>query len=128
MTYMELDNLSTTLARHLVDLGIEPEDIVPLCFEKSMWMTVAMLGVLKAGGAFAPMDPEHPRSRHEEIINQAGAKVTLTSAEILYAVERLSIHSRRSERDIDPTAIKSNQSGPYCSTAKQYRVRHLHVR
>ncbi|KAF2463979.1 acetyl-CoA synthetase-like protein, partial [Lindgomyces ingoldianus] len=81
MTYNELDELSTRLAGHLVELGVKPEDVVPLCFEKSMWTIVAMLAVLKAGGAFAPLDPEHPQSRHEEIFQQTGAKVVLTSAQ-----------------------------------------------
>jgi non-ribosomal peptide synthetase component F len=40
-------------------MGIELEDIVLLCFEKSMWTIVAMLAVLKAGGAFAPLDLEY---------------------------------------------------------------------
>ncbi|KAF1935488.1 hypothetical protein EJ02DRAFT_439207 [Clathrospora elynae] len=81
MTYQELDDYSTKLAGHLVQLGVEPEDIVPLCFEKSMWTIVAMLAVLKAGGAFAPLDPDHPRSRHEEIFKQTQSKVVLTSAQ-----------------------------------------------
>jgi non-ribosomal peptide synthetase component F len=81
MTYHELDDYSTRLAGHLVQIGIEPENIVPLCFEKSMWTIVAMLAVLKAGGAFAPLDPEHPPSRHKEIFRQTKAKVVLTSAQ-----------------------------------------------
>ncbi|EFQ91644.1 hypothetical protein PTT_11444 [Pyrenophora teres f. teres 0-1] len=81
MTYGELDVLSTKLASHLVQLGVKPEDIVPLCFEKSMWTVVAMLAVLKAGGAFVPLDPDHPVSRHEEIFRQTGTKVLLTSAQ-----------------------------------------------
>ncbi|KAG9375546.1 hypothetical protein A1F94_013896 [Pyrenophora tritici-repentis] len=60
MKYGELDELSSRLAGYLVGLGVGPEAIVPLCFEKSMWTVVAMLAVLKAGGAFAPLDPEHP--------------------------------------------------------------------
>ncbi|XP_014550376.1 hypothetical protein COCVIDRAFT_31863 [Bipolaris victoriae FI3] len=54
--------------------------MVPLCFEKSMWTVVAMLAVLKAGGAFVPLDPAHPRSRHDEILSQTKASVLLTSA------------------------------------------------
>ncbi|KAK1912718.1 hypothetical protein P3342_004654 [Pyrenophora teres f. teres] len=81
MTYGELDVLSTKLASHLVQLGVKPEDIVSLCFEKSMWTVVAMLAVLKAGGAFVPLDPDHPVSRHEEIFRQTGTKVLLTSAQ-----------------------------------------------
>ncbi|KAF2471469.1 amino acid adenylation [Lindgomyces ingoldianus] len=79
LTYGELDALSTRLASHLVGLGVKPEDIVPLCFEKSMWTVVAMLAVMKAGGAFAPLNPEHPRTRHKEIVMQTGATVVLTS-------------------------------------------------
>ncbi|KAA8621075.1 nonribosomal peptide synthase [Pyrenophora tritici-repentis] len=81
MKYGELDELSSRLAGYLVGLGVGPEAIVPLCFEKSMWTVVAMLAVLKAGGAFAPLDPEHPASRHEEIFRQTGARVVLASAQ-----------------------------------------------
>ncbi|KAG9375538.1 hypothetical protein A1F94_013888 [Pyrenophora tritici-repentis] len=54
MKYGELDELSSRLAGYLVGLGVGPEAIVPLCFEKSMWTVVAMLAVLKAGGASLP--------------------------------------------------------------------------
>ena len=81
LTYGELDALSTKLAGHLVELGVKAEDVVPLCFEKSMWTVVAMLAVLKAGGVFAPLNPDHPASRHEEIIKQTGATVLLASSQ-----------------------------------------------
>ncbi|CAA9959501.1 Non-ribosomal peptide synthetase [Pyrenophora teres f. maculata] len=81
LTYGELDELSSKLAAHLVQLGVKREDVVPLCFEKSMWTVVAMLAVLKAGGAFVPLDPGHPASRHEEIFKQIGAQVVLTSSQ-----------------------------------------------
>ncbi|KAK1912701.1 hypothetical protein P3342_004637 [Pyrenophora teres f. teres] len=63
LTYGELDALSSKLAGHLVQLGVKPEDVVPLCFEKSMWTVVAMLAVLKAGGAFLLLDPSLPKER-----------------------------------------------------------------
>ncbi|KAF2471468.1 uncharacterized protein BDR25DRAFT_368329 [Lindgomyces ingoldianus] len=81
LTYGELDALSTRLASHLVGLGVKLEDIVPLCFEKSMWTVVAMLAVLKAGGAFVSLDPSHPVSRHEEIFKQTRATVVLASTQ-----------------------------------------------
>ena len=80
LTYGELDELSTRLSAYLTgELGVKLEDVVPLCFEKSMWTVVAMLAVLKAGGAFVPLDPDHPKSRHEEIFRQTDAKVVLAS-------------------------------------------------
>jgi amino acid adenylation domain-containing protein/non-ribosomal peptide synthase protein (TIGR01720 family) len=81
LTYRELDRLSTRLANHLVNLGIGPEVIVPLCFEKSAWAIVSMLAVLKAGAAMVFLDPAHPPSRRAEIINQVKAKVVVASSQ-----------------------------------------------
>ncbi|EFQ86310.1 hypothetical protein PTT_18488, partial [Pyrenophora teres f. teres 0-1] len=80
-TYWELDKLSTRLASHLISLGITTEEMVPLCFDKSMWAVVAMLAVLKSGGAFVPLEPTHPITRHEEIFKQTKARVVLTSVQ-----------------------------------------------
>jgi amino acid adenylation domain-containing protein/non-ribosomal peptide synthase protein (TIGR01720 family) len=80
-TFQELDRLATSLAHHLVDMGIgpEPETFVPLCFEKSAFTIVAMLAVLKAGAAFVPIDPAHPVARLQEIVNDIGASLVLCS-------------------------------------------------
>lgn len=82
MTYEQLDQLSTHLAHHLVTvLDTGQENYVPLCFEKSMWAVVAILGTLKAGAAIVPMDPFHPLSRLHQIISDVHAKVVLCSKE-----------------------------------------------
>lgn len=78
-TYEQLDKQAYKLAYHLVGLGIKPDDMVPVCFEKSIWTIVAILGVLKAGAAFVSMDPSHPVNRLETIINDVGAKIVLSS-------------------------------------------------
>ncbi|KAK6086190.1 non-ribosomal peptide synthetase protein [Seiridium cupressi] len=77
--YFELDQLSTKLANHLRNLGVGPETIVPLCFEKSGWAIVAVLGVMKAGAAFVFLDPAYPMARLDEIVSQVDAKVVLSS-------------------------------------------------
>ncbi len=90
LTYQDLDELSTRLAMHLVgELGVRPGVIVPLCFEKTMWMPVAMLGVLKAGGAFVAMDASQPEQRLGSIVAQSAAKITLTSEKHLELVQTL---------------------------------------
>lgn len=81
MEYHELDTLSSKLAAHMVGLGIQPDDMVLLSFEKSMWTQVAMLAVLKAGGAIVPVDINQSPTRHEEILRQTGAKIILTSTQ-----------------------------------------------
>ncbi|KAJ0327593.1 hypothetical protein KNSL1_013815, partial [Colletotrichum chrysophilum] len=80
LTYSELDGLSTGLARELIARGVGPEILVPLCFEKSLWTTVAILGVLKAGGAFVLLDPSHPVTRLRGICESVQAQLVLTSA------------------------------------------------
>ncbi|KAL2260259.1 hypothetical protein VTK26DRAFT_5769 [Humicola hyalothermophila] len=77
--YTELDQLSSKLAHHLRSLGVGPETIVPLCFEKSGWSVVAILGVMKAGAAFVFLDPGYPMSRLNGIVQQVSAPVILAS-------------------------------------------------
>jgi non-ribosomal peptide synthetase component F len=79
LTYQPLDELSTQLARHLVQAGVGPEVIVPLCFEKSMWTPVTMLAVMKAGGASLAMDTTLPEERLRTMVKQAAGPVILSS-------------------------------------------------
>lgn len=79
LTYGELNRQTNILASHLIKLGVGPEVLVPICFEKSSMMVVTMLGILKAGGGYVPLDPAHPRARLEYIIGQTGAHLILCS-------------------------------------------------
>ncbi|KGO38965.1 Male sterility, NAD-binding [Penicillium expansum] len=79
LLYGELDQLATTLANWLTELGVEPGQLVPLCFEKSMWTTVAMLGVLKAGGGFVMLDASLPEHHLHLIVRQVKADLILSS-------------------------------------------------
>lgn len=84
LSYKELDEHSSRLATHLqADYGVGPESLVTICFEKSLWAVVAMLSVLKAGGACVPTDPKHPTGRLKTILQCLGrnsANLILTSA------------------------------------------------
>ncbi|RLM00575.1 hypothetical protein CFD26_108480 [Aspergillus turcosus] len=78
-TFRELDELSSRLAMHLLQLGLPPESVVPLYFEKSRWSIVAALGVLKAGSAFALLDVSHPLGRLKEICQETSSRFILSS-------------------------------------------------
>jgi non-ribosomal peptide synthetase component F len=97
-TYGELDSLSTIMAHHLAGLGVRTEVLVGVCFEKSAWAIVAMLAIIKAGGAFVPLDPGAPKSRLHTIIETASVDLVLASsktAKLAYGVvERVVIVSK----------------------------------
>ncbi|NLO98044.1 MAG: AMP-binding protein [Peptococcaceae bacterium] len=63
MTYKELDQKSNQLARALLKKGIKKEDIIGLMVERSLEMVIGILGILKAGAAYLPIDPDFPRDR-----------------------------------------------------------------
>lgn len=79
LTFGQLDRLSTTLALRLVDLGVGAETMVPTFFEKSMWTVVSYLAILKAGGAFVPLDPAGAPDRRGRVLQQTRARVAVTS-------------------------------------------------
>jgi amino acid adenylation domain-containing protein/FkbM family methyltransferase len=79
VTYGEIDERSDRLAAHLSGLGVGPEARVGLCVDRSPELLVGMMGVLKAGGAFVPLDPNHPADRLNFLLEDAGARVVLVT-------------------------------------------------
>ncbi|TVY81872.1 Nonribosomal peptide synthetase easA, partial [Lachnellula suecica] len=85
LTYQELDSLSTYLAEYLISRGLAgPDVLIPILLEKSSWVPVCMLSVLKAGSGFVPLDASHPPARLQEIIGQANPSVMLVSPETVH--------------------------------------------
>lgn len=80
MTYQELDRMSDKLARRLIVLGVQPQQFIPICFDKSGWIIVAILAILKAGAAFVPLDFEAPILRLREIVNDVDGNLILCGA------------------------------------------------
>ena len=77
-TYRELHARANQLARHLRTLGVGPDTFVGVCVERSPSLLVALLGVLKAGGAYIPLDPGYPRARLAQVLSDAKPRVLLT--------------------------------------------------
>ncbi|KAK2738486.1 Non-ribosomal peptide synthetase [Myotisia sp. PD_48] len=80
LTYRQLDELSSTLAYRLVAKNVGPGAIIPLFFEKSMWMPVAALAVMKAGAASIALDTTQPVDRLRTITSQAGRSLLVLSS------------------------------------------------
>src|SRR5262249_32705839 len=77
LSYRELNRRANQLGPYLQGLGVGPEAQVGLCLERSVEMIVAMMGVLKAGGAYLPLDPESPIERLGSMLEDAGVGVVL---------------------------------------------------
>ncbi|HEV7784759.1 MAG TPA: amino acid adenylation domain-containing protein, partial [Thermoanaerobaculia bacterium] len=68
LTYSELDARASALAVRLTDLGAGPEILVGICMERSCELLIGLLGILKAGAAYVPLDPSYPQERLEAMI------------------------------------------------------------
>ncbi|HKG22149.1 MAG TPA: amino acid adenylation domain-containing protein, partial [Blastocatellia bacterium] len=78
VSYGELNERANRLARRLRELGVGPEEIVGIYMDRSVEMVTAIIAVLKAGGAYLPIDLSHPQSRIEFMLADAGCRVVLT--------------------------------------------------
>jgi amino acid adenylation domain-containing protein len=78
VSYRELNRRANQLGCYLQRLGVGPEVVVGVCVERSVEMMVAVLGVLKAGGAYLPLDPAFPAERLALLLEDAGVGVVLT--------------------------------------------------
>lgn len=86
LTYRELNARANQLAHHLIARGIAPEMRVGICIERSLEMVVALLGVLKAGAAYLPLEPNAPPARLQFILERANAALLITSASIAHSL------------------------------------------
>ncbi|WP_333377629.1 amino acid adenylation domain-containing protein [Microcoleus sp. B4-D4] len=83
LTYRELNQRANQLAHHLRSLGVVPDTVVGICLERSLEMAIGLLGILKAGAAYLPLDPAYPQERIAYMLENAGVPVVLTQANLL---------------------------------------------
>jgi amino acid adenylation domain-containing protein len=80
LSYAELDAQSNGWARFLIERGVRPECLVGVCLERSCEMIIALLAVLKAGGAFLPLDPVCPQQRLQFMVQDAATQSVVTDS------------------------------------------------
>ncbi len=77
-TFGELDEKSDRLAAYLVSRGIGTGALVGVCLERSAWLPIVLLGVLKSGAAYVPLDPTFPEQRLAQMVEDSGLRLVLT--------------------------------------------------
>ncbi|MBE9065558.1 amino acid adenylation domain-containing protein [Leptolyngbya cf. ectocarpi LEGE 11479] len=78
LSYGQLEARANQLAHRLRELGVEPEVLVGLCVERSIHLVVGMLGILKAGGVYVPLDSTYPSERLSYMLNDTSVDILLT--------------------------------------------------
>ena len=81
-TYRRLDERANRIAHRLLTLGVQPGGLVAVCAERSLDLVAALLGVLKAGAAYVPLDPGYPAERLAFMLADSGARVVLTQQDL----------------------------------------------
>ncbi|MER5889423.1 amino acid adenylation domain-containing protein [Streptomyces sp. NPDC001941] len=81
-SYAELDARANRLARVLISRGVGAESVVGVCLERGVGMVAALLGVVKAGAAYLPVDPEYPADRIAYVLDTAAARTVVTQGEL----------------------------------------------
>lgn len=120
ITYQELNARANRLAHHLIGLGVGPETRVGVLMERSVEMIVGLLGILKAGAVYLPMDPSSPMERIDFMLEDAEVSVLLTRERL---IERLRSRPRHvlsldsSRGTIGPHAETNPQSGVVAANA-----------
>jgi amino acid adenylation domain-containing protein len=89
LTYAELATRSQTLAKFLQAKGLQNEQLIGICLERTPQVLVAMLGILAAGGTYVPLDPRYPSERISWILKDARASWLLTEESLLDAMQAI---------------------------------------
>jgi non-ribosomal peptide synthetase component F len=80
ISYAELNRRANQLAHYLLSLGVRPDDRVAICVERSIEMVVGLLGILKSGAAYVPLDPSYPTRRLAHMLKDSAPVALLTQA------------------------------------------------
>ncbi|PWV52329.1 non-ribosomal peptide synthetase [Nocardiopsis sp. L17-MgMaSL7] len=110
LSFADLERRANCLARSLVKLGNGPGDVVAVLLQRSVETVVSLLGVLKSGAAYLPLDPDHPDERLATMIGDAVPGLVLTDSSLAYRVPDAPL-----VRDVD--AITDKHGDCHCATA-----------
>ncbi len=83
LSYQELNKKSNQLAHFLIAQGIQYDDLVGICIDRSIEMVIGLLGILKSGAAYLPIDPQHPKDRISYLIEDSSIHLLLTQSNII---------------------------------------------
>jgi aspartate racemase len=99
LTYRDLNERANKLAHRLTELGVSPGTLVAVCMDRSPGLIVALMGVLKAGAAYVPLDPAYPQERLAFMLEDTSAPVLLTEEKVIDILPAHKAHTIRMDAD-----------------------------
>lgn len=117
LTYEEYNISANQLANYLIQLGVEPGEFVGLYVERSINMMIGIMGIIKAGGVYVPLDPAHGSQRLEYSIEDTSMKVLVTQSRYVDA----ELNTLVSETKLNNIGKNSNLNHVICLDSKSYQ-------
>lgn len=118
LTYRELNQKANQLANYLRRLGVGPDNLVGICLHRSLEMIIGILGTLKAGAAYVPLDPAYPQQRLASMVGDVDLRVLLTSQELLAVLPQTRAQQICLDRDWEKISAENVDNLPSIATAK----------
>ncbi|HZD92912.1 MAG TPA: condensation domain-containing protein, partial [Candidatus Sulfotelmatobacter sp.] len=112
LSYRELNERANGLAHHLISTGLGPEDIAVVLLEPGTELIVALLGILKCGAAYLPVDPETPQSRIAYMLADSSAALVISQRSLCHAIPATVRTIALDEEDTNIRLLKSSRHNP----------------
>ena len=113
LTYRELDNRANQLANYLQTLGVKPDAKVGICINRCLEMMVGILAILKASGAYIPLDPAYPQERLSHMLEDSGISVLLTTQNLVNQIPQNRAKQICLDKDWDNLIANQSQQAPH---------------
>ena len=108
LTYEALNQISNQLANCLVEeYGVKAGDLVGIQLDRSEWFVISILGILKTGAAYVPVDPQYPADRKQHMITDAGIELLLTDTTYMFDMDYYDGTLLTLDAEFDPSKYKS---------------------
>ena len=124
LSYGEMECRSNQLGRYLQRLGVGPEVKVVVCMNRAPEMLIAILGIMKAGGAYAPIDPAYPSKRAQGIVEDSQARIIISQQEL---VDRLGLEASRTI-SLDRESARNSEGEQATGNQPCLRLTTVHAR
>jgi amino acid adenylation domain-containing protein len=117
LSYADLNQRANQLAHYLKSMGVGPETRVGICLERSLNMAIALLGILKAGAAYVPLDASYPRQRLEYMVRDSEIELLISHGKVLPSATGKQLRCIELARDKEMIAQQDNENLPVSTDA-----------